>query len=56
MLSFFQLVANLWSQLIAMFDARPIAIGVYRVSFFSLLFAFFAISFVISVFWKGAKA
>lgn len=53
---FFTMVANLWKSIIKLFDDRPLIIGDYQVSFFSIIFAFLVIGFVVSLFWKGAKS
>lgn len=53
---FFSIIANFWRSIIALFDSRPLQIGDYQVSLFSIIFAFLVIFFVVSLFWKGAKA
>lgn len=56
MMDFFTFIGNFWRSLIALFDAHPLQIGNYSVSFFALIFAFLIISLVAAVFWKGARA
>lgn len=56
MYDFFVLIANFWQSIINLFDEYKFGIGPYSVSYFSIVFAFLAISLVISVFWKGAKS
>ena len=53
---FISMIANFWKSIITLFDYHPLQIGDYQVSLFSILFAFLVISFVVSLFWKGAKA
>lgn len=55
MLRFFQMLGDLWLDLISVFDSHPLTIGDYSVSYTSILFAFLAISIVVTVFWKGSK-
>lgn len=52
---FFGMVADLWLSIIKIFDNRPLLIGDYEVSYFAIIFAFLVISFVVALFWKGAK-
>lgn len=56
MLQVFQLIGNLWSAVIGVFDSHQITIGEYTVSYFAIIFAFLAISMIVTVFWKGSKA
>lgn len=53
---FFGMVADFWKSIIKLFDDRPLLIGDYQVSYFSIIFAFLVISFVVAIFWKGAKS
>lgn len=53
---FFSMVADFWKSIIMLFDDRPLIIGDYQVSYFSIIFAFLVIGFVVSLFWKGAKS
>ena len=53
---FFTMIAILWKSIIKLFDDRPLLIGEYQVSYFAIIFAFLVISFVVTVFWKGAKS
>lgn len=53
---FFIMVADFWKSIIKLFDDRPLVIGDYQVSFFSIIFVFLVIGFVVSLFWKGAKS
>lgn len=55
MFEFIVMIKNLWQSIIDLFDARPLSIAGYKVSYFSLVFAFLVIGFAISYFWKGAK-
>lgn len=55
MLDFVTMIKNFWVSIITLFDNYPLIIGGYKVSFFSLIFAFLVIGFAISYFWKGAK-
>lgn len=53
---FFLMIADFWKTIIKLFDDRPLLIGDYQVSYFAIIFAFLVISFVVSMFWKGAKS
>lgn len=53
---FFGMVVDLWKSIIKLFDDRPLQIGDYQVSYFAIIFAILVISFVVSMFWKGAKS
>lgn len=53
---FFTMIAYFWRSIIALFDSHPLQIGDYQVSFFSIIFVFFVIFFVVSLFWKGVRA
>lgn len=55
MFEFIKLFAGFIRSIIELFDKHPLSIAGYEVSYFSLIFAFFVIGFVISYFWKGAK-
>ena len=55
MFQFFVLMKNYWQDIIDLFAARPLEIAGYKVSYFSLVFAFLVIGFAVSYFWKGAK-
>lgn len=54
--TFFEMLANLWQGIIAVFDSHPIQIWDYKVSVTSIYFAILVVGFVISVYWKGAKS
>lgn len=60
MFRFFSMIADLWQGIIRVFDEHPLVFEInnftYEVSLFALIFAFLVIGFVISYFWKGAKA
>lgn len=56
MINFFNMIADFWRAIIAQFDKRPIQIGSWSVSVTALIFAFIVIGFVVSLFWKGARA
>lgn len=56
MFDFFVMLKNFWEAIISTFAARPLSIAGYRVSYFSLVFAFLVIGFAVSYFWKGAKS
>lgn len=56
MFQFFVMIKNLWQSIMDEFAKRPLIIAGYKVSYFSLIFAFLVIGFAVSYFWKGAKA
>lgn len=56
MKQFIEMIAGFWADIIAEFDQRPLQIGNYSVSVTALIFAFLVIGFVVSLFWKGARA
>ena len=56
MAQFFEMIADLWSGIIAQFDQRPLQIGNWSVSVVALIFAFLVIGFVVSLFWKGSRS
>lgn len=55
MFEFVTMIKNFWVSIINLFDKYPLSIAGYKVSLFSLIFAFLVIGFAISYFWKGAK-
>lgn len=55
MFDFFVMIKNFWVLIFDLFAAHPLEIAGYKVSYFSLIFAFLVIGFAISYFWKGAK-
>lgn len=55
MFDFVILVKNFWQSIIDLFADHPLEFAGYKVSYFSLIFAFLVIGFVVSYFWKGAK-
>lgn len=56
MLKFVEMIADFWKQIIAVFDRYPVQIGDFTVSVIWLIFAFIAVGFVVSYYWKGARA
>lgn len=54
--TFIGMIADFWKDIIALFDSHPLIIWDYEVSYTSLLFAILVVGFVISIYWKGAKA
>ena len=55
MVKFVEMIADLWIQIIAVFDRYPVQIGDYSVSVIGLIFAFIIVGFVVSYYWKGAR-
>lgn len=56
MTAFINLFVDLWKQIINLLSNTAIELGGYTVSLFSVLLVMVIIGFVISVFWRGAKA
>lgn len=56
MLDFFNLIKNFYVSIIDLFNQYTFTVGIYEVSYFGIIFGFFFLTFVVSVFWKGAKA
>lgn len=56
MTRFFDMFFSFWSKLLGLLDKYKFIIYGYEVSILGLLVAFIIIAFVISLFWKGAKA
>lgn len=55
MFDFFVMIKNFWQSIFALFNDHLIEIAGYKISYFSLVFAFLVIGFAVSYFWKGAK-
>lgn len=56
MTDFFVLFFNFFHQVIDLLAGTVITIGRWNVSFLSIVIAMILISFVLGMFWKGAKA
>lgn len=56
MTRFFDMFFSFWVKLLGVLDKYEFLIYGYRVSVLGLLGAFLIIAFVISLFWKGARA
>ena len=50
------MISDFFLDIIAVFDAHPLQIGPYQVSWFGLIFAGLIVCMMAAVFWKGAKA
>lgn len=55
MLDFFDFLIGFWNAIIAVLNRYTFSIGSYDVTLAGVLFACLVISFVVTVFWKGAK-
>lgn len=56
MFDFVVFIKNFWGSIIGLFEQYKFNIAGYQVSYFTLIFGFLVLAFVISYFWKGARA
>ena len=57
MTSAFDFIISLFKQMVSFLESRVVfELYGFEVSYMGILFAFLVICFVISVFWKGARA
>jgi hypothetical protein len=56
LLPFFELFFGFIDSLILLLETTLLTIGSYSVSYMHLVYAFLVIGFVVTLFWKGAKA
>ena len=56
MFDFVEMIADLWKRIFSLFEQYSFDVSGYKVSYFTLIFGFLVIAFVISYFWKGARA
>ncbi len=54
--TFIEMFVGLWRDILALLDNTIMHIGNFNVSITDMLFVFFAVSMVISVFWRGGRA
>lgn len=56
MSDFFILIRDFYVDIFDLFDKYSFTIGNYEVNYLSMIFVFIVIGFVVSIFWRGAKA
>lgn len=56
MSNFFDLFINFWRSLLLLLHGIKFNLFGYDVDFLSIVLSFFVIGFVVSLFWKGARA
>lgn len=56
MTAFFEILVDFYNLIIDLLNSVKFELGGYEVSYAGVLFVFLVIAFVVSVFWRGAKA